>query len=87
MTDTAREALSWAGPFSIDPDVMAALSTDPGVLETFMSFPELYRRVRVDNIQSHRRDPEVFTRRLSKLVDSTRAGRMYGSWDDGGRLP
>ena len=87
MTDAGREALSWAGPFSIDPDVMAALSADPGVLETFMSFPELYRRVRVDNIQSHRRDPEVFTRRLSKLVDSTRAGRMYGSWDDGGRLP
>ncbi len=87
MTDRGRQALSWAPEFSIDDDIMEILKSEPGLYENFVSFPELYRRVRIDNIQAYRRSrPQVFSYRLEKFIDCTRRGVMYGKWDDGGRL-
>lgn len=51
-----------------------------------MNFPELYRRIRIDTIQQVRKQPDLFEKRLEKLIENTRNNKMYGSWNDDGRL-
>lgn len=88
MTDAGRAVLpdmSEKG-FTIDRDVLAALLADAKIWKNFQSFPPLYRRVRIDTIQIKKKQPELFKRRLQKLLDNTKAGVMYGEWNDAGRL-
>ena len=79
--------MSEAG-FVIDAKILAALKDDPEVWNNFQRFPSLYRRVRIDTIQINRRmrRPELFKKRLDKLIENTRKGIMYGEWNDNGRL-
>ncbi len=56
------------------------------IYENFMNFPELYRRIRIDTIQQVRKQPDLFEKRLEKLIENTRNNKMYGSWNDDGRL-
>ncbi|NGZ77787.1 YdeI/OmpD-associated family protein [Saccharibacillus alkalitolerans] len=72
--------------FAIDEEIERRLREDPQVYANFSAFPELYRRIRLDTIQGCRRQPELFERRLNKLIAHTRENRMYGRWDDDGRL-
>jgi hypothetical protein len=88
MTDAGRKTLpdmSEAG-FLIEKEVLAALKKEKKVWENFCSFPLLYRKVRINTVQIKKKDREVFERRLKKLVDNTREGRMFGDWNDFGRL-
>lgn len=89
MTPQGRAVLPDMRPesFAIDPAVLARLQEDAQVYENFMNFPELYRRIRIDNIQGYKDyDPEIFTKRLDKFLSNTRENKMYGKWDDDGRL-
>lgn len=88
MTDAGRVVLPDLSPsgFVIDAEVLNALQSDSKVWETFQKFPPLYQRVRIDTIQIKKRQPDLFQSRLQKLVDNTRAGVMYGEWNDYGRL-
>ncbi len=56
------------------------------VYENFMKFPELYRRIRIDTINQVKNQPELFEKRLTKLIENTKNGKMYGAWNDNGRL-
>lgn len=47
---------------------------------------ECWLRVRADNIQRVKSRPEEFDKRLNHLIEQTKSGRMYGDWDDFGRL-
>ena len=50
-------------------------------------FPELYRRVRIDTIQRDKaHDIDAFRRRLARLILNCEQGKMYGTWNDHGRL-
>lgn len=71
--------------FEIDDVILKSLK-ESNAYESFMRFPELYRRIRIDTIQSVREDEVLFNKRVNKLVDQTLQGRMYGQWNDGGRL-
>lgn len=88
MTDAGRAVLPDMSEdgFIIDEDILEALKADPVVWSNFMSFPALYRRVRIDTIQIKKGQPELFRSRLKKLLDNTRSGVMYGEWNDNGRL-
>ncbi|MBQ3446722.1 MAG: YdeI/OmpD-associated family protein [Synergistaceae bacterium] len=88
MTDARLKVLPdmSESSFKIDRDILTALQEDLGTWENFLRFPELYRRVRVDTIQRDRRDTEIFCRRLARLVENTKAGKMFGEWNDNGRL-
>ncbi len=86
MTPAGSEALSRARRFCIAEDIMDALRADKMTWRNFRAFPELYRRVRIDTIQIKRNQPELFSRRLAKFIDFTRRGKMFGAWNDGGRL-
>lgn len=72
--------------FSIDEEIEVRLKEDEQVYQNFLSFPELYRRIRIDTIQSYRNDPELFNKRMEKFIENTRENKMYGQWDDNGRL-
>lgn len=54
--------------------------------DNFQKFPSLYQRVRIDTMQIKKKQSELFQSRLQKLLDDTKAGIMYGEWNDNGRL-
>ena len=72
--------------FVIKEDVMSAVKADSAIFENFQKLPPLYVRVRIDNIQSYPQDSETYALRLDKFLQNTKIGKLYGDWNDGGRL-
>ncbi|GAB3068633.1 YdeI/OmpD-associated family protein [Virgibacillus ainsalahensis] len=66
--------------FTIDQDIETRLKEDDQVYQNFIHFPELYRRIRIDTIQSYKRDPDIFHKRLDKFIKNTRENKIYGQW-------
>jgi uncharacterized protein YdeI (YjbR/CyaY-like superfamily) len=91
MTDSGRAVLPDMSPksFAVAPEVLAALQSDQRIWENYLALPELYKRIRIDNIQGYLKYKDVddtYNNRLQKFLDQTRAGKLYGEWNDGGRL-
>ncbi|WP_329470883.1 YdeI/OmpD-associated family protein [Exiguobacterium sp. 9-2] len=88
MQPSGRQVLPDMRPdaFVIDDVIKTRLQEDPVVHEQFKHFPELYRRIRIDTIQSVRKDPALYEKRLQTLIEKTKLNQMYGQWNDGGRL-
>lgn len=88
MTPAGLRCLPDMNPdsFRIDPEIVRVLRREPQTYARFLSFPRLYRQVRIDTIQIKKNQPELFRSRLNKFLEHTRAGIMYGEWNDGGRL-
>lgn len=73
--------------FMIDPEIQSAFGENPIAWKNFQNFPALYQRVRIDSIQrDKKKDRTVFEKRLKKLVQQSEAGKMFGDWNDYGRL-
>ena len=86
MTDEGRRVVPTL-PFEIHPDVLNALKQDPGVYKNFLTLPKVYVRVRIDNIQTYMKSGcGTYEKRLAKFIENTKIGKMYGDWNDGGRL-
>lgn len=88
MTEAGRSVLPDMRPevFRIDPIIEQRLKADATTYENFARFPALYRAVRIDTIQSNKKDDEMFDKRLEKFIQYTRQNKMYGQWHDDGRL-
>ena len=88
MTESGRSILPdiSSSNFVISTDILSALQGNEGIWENFQKFPPLYKRVRIDTIQSMRNYPKIFQIRLQKFLDKTKSGIMYGEWNDYGRL-
>ena len=88
MTDAGRAVLPDMSTenFIIASEIWKEIRDDEKVLKNFKSFPALYIRVRIGNIQQEIKHPIVYKRRLNKFLDMTREGRMYGAWNDDGKL-
>ena len=87
MTEAGRATLpDLEKPFVVAEDIVAALQAQPGAWANFEVFPDLYRRVRVGNIEEMRKNGVEFERRLRNFVSKTARNQMYGNWNDGGRL-
>ncbi|KGE19659.1 YdeI/OmpD-associated family protein [Paenibacillus wynnii] len=88
MRDEGRMVLPDMNPdsFKIDRVIEQRLKEEKQVYENFMAFPDLYKRVRIDTILSTRNQPELFKSRLDKFITNTRENKMYGQWNDNGRL-
>lgn len=88
MTEAGRAVLPDMSPqgFVIDDDIRKALHADPEIWNNFQQFPPLYQRVRIDTIQIKKNNPELFQNRLEKFIANTKKGKMYGEWNDNGRL-
>lgn len=88
MTPLGRNALPPMGSrnFRIDDEVASALKQHR-VWSRFRSFPPLYQRIRAYNVAFYKkRDPATYATALAHLIAETRAGRMFGQWNDYGRL-
>lgn len=72
--------------FKIDKVIKQRLKEERQVIENFSAFPALYKRVRIDTIQSNKNQPELFNSRLDKFIANTKENKMYGQWHDNGRL-
>ncbi|SFL00655.1 Bacteriocin-protection, YdeI or OmpD-Associated [Paenibacillus sp. 1_12] len=72
--------------FKIDSVIEQRLQEERQVYENFLAFPVLYKRVRIDTIQSNKNQLEVFKSRLDKFIINTKENKMYGQWHDHGRL-
>lgn len=88
MSDEGRRVLPDMDPgsFRIEGVIEQRLKEEKLVLENFVAFPDLYKRVRIDTIQSYKNQPELFKSRLDKFISNTRENKMYGQWNDHGRL-
>ena len=88
MTDAGRRVLPPMGArsFRIDEDVEAALKTARAWTK-FKSFPPLYQRIRAYNVAFYKkRDAQMYQQALAHLVEETKKGKMFGEWNDYGRL-
>ena len=68
--------------------VLDALKADEKAWANYNSFPETYRRIRVDFIQGYRQSgrEEEAQSALRRFIQNCRAGKMLSGWDDFGRL-
>ena len=68
--------------------VLDALKADETAWANYLSFPENYRRIRVDFIQHYRQTGrgEQALKALQRFVQDCHAGKMQPGWDDFGRL-
>lgn len=70
----------------IDKDILKTLKKDEEIWDNFNNFPELYRRVRISNIQREKKKSEAYNKALKHFLEETKENKMYGDWDDNGRL-
>lgn len=88
MTDLGRAILPdmEIQSFKIDQDIEFALKQS-GIWLIFKSFPSLYQRVKAYNIAFYKNSNlKVFHKMLNRLIEYTRQGKMFGEWNDYGRL-
>lgn len=88
MTDAGRRVLPPMGKrsFHIDKDLETALK-QARVWTKFKSFPPLYQRIRAYNVTFYKkRNPHTYQQALYHLIEATKSLRMYGDWNDYGRL-
>lgn len=87
MTDAGRQTLpDLSDSFEIPDDIRAAVRAVPDADAYFGDLPDLYVRVRIGYIEEMRRQPEEFDRRLQNFIRKTAQRKMFGNWNDGGRL-
>lgn len=68
MTDAGLKEYKKAKPFVIDKRILKALEKEPKAYENFLSMPQVYKRIRIDSIQSAK-DNKIFSKRLIKFIE------------------
>lgn len=72
--------------FKIDDDILNVLKSDDEVWRNFSNFPDLYKRIKISNIQKERKNEDIFNRMLANFIKNTKEGKTSGNWNDYGRL-
>lgn len=88
MTEAGHAVLPamGTGSFRIDPQIVSKLK-EARVWSKFSNFPPLYQRVRASNIAFYKtRDPPLYEKMLKHLIEETKKEKMFGEWNDYGRL-
>ncbi|MEM6514369.1 MAG: YdeI/OmpD-associated family protein [Pseudomonadota bacterium] len=87
MTDAGQATLpDLDTPFEAPADILDAIKQNADAWREFQSLPPLYVRVRLGYIHETKRGSDDFDKRLSNFIGKTAAGRLFGNWNDGGRL-
>ena len=76
------------GHFVFEDWVTDTIKADKTAWEHYLSFPENYRRIKVDRIQHyhHTNRQEYAQKLLQKFVQDCHAGKLQPGWSDFGRL-
>ena len=72
-------------PMMIREDVKDRLR-EAGILEIVNRLPALYQRVRISYIQEFKAGSPLYEKRLAHFIDMTFKQKLYGNWNDGGKL-
>ena len=72
--------------FVIDNQIMNLIKSDEETFQNFKKLPDLYVRIRIDNIQSYKDNPVLFKNWLTKFLNYTKKNKLYGMWNDYERL-
>jgi uncharacterized protein YdeI (YjbR/CyaY-like superfamily) len=87
MTEAGRTTLPELNEeFIVAEDIIEVLQARASTWSNFLEFPDLYCRVRIGYIEEMRKNPQEFERRLQNFVNKTANNKMFGNWNDGGRL-
>lgn len=88
MTEHGRKVLPdmEINNFKIDDDILRIINSDKVLCENFNNLNDIYKRIRIDTIQSYKHDRELFEKRLEKFIENTKQNKMYGQWHDNGKL-
>ncbi|MCL3782131.1 hypothetical protein EMN47_17220 [Prolixibacteraceae bacterium JC049] len=62
--------------FIFPEDIIKQLQLDQSVWESFQSFSDPYKRIRIAYIDSARKRPEEFAKRLKNFIEKTRANKL-----------
>ena len=86
MTKYGRSLVPKQKRFKIDKDIEFALKQARAWIQ-FKKFPLLYQKIRNSNVVFYRnKNPDTYHKALKHLVSETKKGKMYGMWNDYGRL-
>ena len=88
VTDAGRRVLPPMGQrsFRIDAGVETALK-QARCCSQFKRFAPLYQLIRAYNVAFYKkRNPDMYQQTLQHLIDETKKDRMFGEWNDYGRL-
>ena len=73
--------------FKIRIDLKRILNRDKQLAKNFNNFPKLYQRIRLDSIQRYFKiNREKYKKAKQNFIKKTKLNKMYGDWDDYGRL-
>ena len=86
ITTSGKISFSYAKQFNLDPEISKIINSDPDLCRKFCSFPPLYQRIRIDSIQREKKHPEIYSRMIKNFINMTKQQKMYGQWNDYGRL-
>lgn len=88
MTDAGRAVLPdmTESGFVVDEDIQQLFDNNRKLAEKFYEFPQLYQRVRIDAIQREKKKTDIYARMKRNFIKQTLQGKMYGQWNDYGRL-
>lgn len=86
MTEKGFKILpSLTEKFKIDKEIEKSLKKAK-CFKIFKSFRHLYQRIRVSNIVFYRDNKLPYKKGLEHLIKETKKGRMFGAWNDYGKL-
>ncbi len=86
MTKYGRKVLPKSKSYHIDKDLEYALKK-ARVYSKFKRFPILYQRIRSYNVSFYKnKDKNAYNKALNHLINETKKGKMFGEWNDYGRL-
>lgn len=81
MTDEGRAVLPEMS-FEFPDDIVKEIK-DAGVWEIFVSFPDLYQRIRIYNLKfTKEKRKNEYEKSFEHFVEKTKCGEMYGQWND-----
>ena len=73
--------------FKIRIDLKRILNRDKQLAKNFNNFPKLYQRIRLDSIQRYFKiNREKYKKAKQNFIKKTKLNKMYGDWNDYGRL-
>ena len=86
MTKYGKSKLPKNMSYHMDKDVEIALKK-ARVYSIFKSFPSLYQRIRGYNVAFYKsKDKKTYIKALEHLIKETKRKKMFGEWNDYGRL-
>ena len=80
MTKQGLEALkSVRKPCEIGKDIFSTIRKHPIAWKHFSAFPENYKRIRLSWIESARKTPDLFAKRLAYFIAMTQQNKQFGT--------